>query len=96
MGKKFHNGMINGVINAPVNTFFDVTPVGKIQHRFSGDLENIEGWAPHLINWTMGHTFWSFSMLYVCLSTTPIILLPLIPFALISYKFMRYASKAKK
>ena len=31
------------VMNAPINTFFDVTPVGKILVRFSSDLEAFEG-----------------------------------------------------
>ena len=27
------------IMNAPINTFFDITPVGKILVRFSSDLE---------------------------------------------------------
>ena len=31
------------VMNAPINTFFDITPVGKILVRFSKDLEVFKG-----------------------------------------------------
>lgn len=33
-----HENMISKVMNAPVNTFFDVTPTGTIMNRFSKDL----------------------------------------------------------
>lgn len=33
-----HEQMIGKVMNAPINTFFDVTPVGTIMNRFSKDL----------------------------------------------------------
>ena len=33
-----HEKMITQVMNAPINTFFDVTPVGTIMNRFSKDL----------------------------------------------------------
>lgn len=44
----FHNVIMKKVMNAPINTFFDVTPVGKILVRFSKDLEIFKGplfWA---------------------------------------------------
>ena len=34
-----HENMISKVMNAPVNTFFDVTPTGTIMNRFSKDLQ---------------------------------------------------------
>jgi ABC-type multidrug transport system fused ATPase/permease subunit len=36
--KKQHDQMINKVMHAPINLFFDVTPIGKILNRFSRDL----------------------------------------------------------
>lgn len=34
--------MINRVMEAPINTYFDVTPVGRIMNKFSKDLNSIE------------------------------------------------------
>ena len=31
------------IMNAPINTFFDITPVGKILVRFAKDLEIFKG-----------------------------------------------------
>lgn len=36
--KKTHGEMIDRIIKAPINTFYDVTPVGRILNRFSKDL----------------------------------------------------------
>ena len=39
----FHTKIMQKVMNAPINTFFDITPVGKILVRFSKDLEIFKG-----------------------------------------------------
>jgi ABC-type multidrug transport system fused ATPase/permease subunit len=39
--------MLNKVFNAPINLYFDVTPIGRILNKFSKDLTGIErefGW----------------------------------------------------
>ena len=44
----FHSTIMKKVMNAPINTFFDITPVGKILVRFSKDLDVFKGplfWA---------------------------------------------------
>ena len=45
--KKLHEDMIKKVLNAPINLFFDVTPIGRILNKFSKDLSVLElqlGW----------------------------------------------------
>lgn len=34
--------MLQKVFNAPINLFFDVTPIGRILNKFSKDLSGIE------------------------------------------------------
>lgn len=36
--KKLHDRMIHHVLRAPVNLYFDTTPIGRILNRFSKDL----------------------------------------------------------
>ena len=46
-GRIIHEQMIERVVNAPVNLYFDVTPVGRILNKFSKDLNGLEtqtGW----------------------------------------------------
>jgi ABC-type multidrug transport system fused ATPase/permease subunit len=40
--KKLHEDMIEKVLNAPINLYFDITPIGRILNRFSKDLTVIE------------------------------------------------------
>lgn len=45
--KKLHKDMLSKVFNAPINLYFDVTPIGRILNKFSKDLSGIErefGW----------------------------------------------------
>ena len=37
-----HTEMLSKVLNAPINLYFDVTPIGKILNRFSKDLDVLE------------------------------------------------------
>lgn len=34
--------MMEKVLNAPINLYFDTTPIGRIMNRFSKDLQLIE------------------------------------------------------
>jgi ABC-type multidrug transport system fused ATPase/permease subunit len=40
--RQLHSDMIGKVLEAPVNLYFDVTPVGRILNKFSKDLNQIE------------------------------------------------------
>ncbi len=36
--KKIHKSMLNSIMRAPINLFFDRVPIGRILNRFSKDL----------------------------------------------------------
>jgi len=40
--RKIHRLILNKVMNAPINIYFDVTPIGRILNRFSKDLNVLE------------------------------------------------------
>lgn len=40
--RKLHKDMIRKVLNAPINLYYDVTPIGRILNKFSKDLAVIE------------------------------------------------------
>ena len=42
VAQKIHNKYLEIVFKAPINLFFDVTPIGKILNRFSKDLSTID------------------------------------------------------
>ena len=41
-GREIHEQMIDKILHAPVNLYFDVTPVGRILNKFSKDLNGLE------------------------------------------------------
>lgn len=41
-GKQLHSEMIQRIVHAPVNLYFDVTPIGKSLNKFSKDLNQLE------------------------------------------------------
>lgn len=59
--KAQHNIMIERVMAAPINLFFDVTPIGKILNRFSRDLQMLD----ENINYDIG-TFAVFMYSILC------------------------------
>lgn len=47
-----HKRMVNKIINAPVNLFFDVTPVGTIVNRIR-NIDTLEWHYKGCINWLL-------------------------------------------
>lgn len=40
--------MIEAVGNAPINKFFDITPIGRLLNKFSSDLNELSAWMAML------------------------------------------------
>ena len=40
--RKLHQDMINNIMKAPINLYFDTTPLGRILNKFSKDLNQLE------------------------------------------------------
>jgi ATP-binding cassette subfamily C (CFTR/MRP) protein 1 len=39
--RKLHEQMITRVVNAPINLYYDVTPIGRVLNKFSSDLNDL-------------------------------------------------------
>ena len=44
--RRLHNDMLKQILNAPVNTFFDTVPIGRIINRLSADLNCCDAELP--------------------------------------------------
>jgi ABC-type multidrug transport system fused ATPase/permease subunit len=44
--KRLHDDLFRRVLQAPVNNYFDITPVGRILNRFSNDLDQMDSILP--------------------------------------------------
>lgn len=76
--RNLHESMIAKIMNAPINLFFDVTPIGKILNRFSKDLDTLESLG-YYTSWIQYTLFVVLSALIIAAISNYLILL-FIPF----------------
>jgi len=57
--KKVHHDMVDRIMKAPVNLFFDITPNGTIMKRFGEDMEVIR----HIVHASMHCVFMTFEIM---------------------------------
>ena len=94
--KKLHEEMIKKVMAAPVNLYFDTTPIGRILNKFSKDLNNIESTLCHLYS---GISFFIFMLMYtmiIAVYALPMVLLALPIIVCLSWRLLRKAKRAIK
>ncbi len=61
--------MVSKVLNAPINLYFDVTPIGRILNRFSKDLSQIESNMSYNIGGLFAMSYQSLAVVIVsCIS----------------------------
>jgi len=94
VSKRLHNTLIAYVFRAPINLFFDVTPIGKILNRFSKDLAVID----EQIYFTFGAfliTLWQvIGSLAVTAAAVPLILTVICVFLIFATWLFIYSMKA--
>lgn len=88
--------MIRRVLRAPVNLYFDTTPIGRILNKFSKDLNQVEA----SYGWIMG-TIWALVFTLLQTLVIAIVALPWVAFllpvlVLISWSIIRRAKVAIK
>jgi len=67
--------MINKVMNAPINLFFDVTPIGKLLNRFSRDMSMLDDDINYSIGSFMVYFYGAIMSLAVAVYAVPMIIL---------------------
>ncbi len=82
--------MIKRVLNAPINLYFDVTPIGRILNKFSKDLQTVEDDLSYSISGTVACFYISMCVVIISVSASPwlLLILPVIFYML--YKLYRY------
>lgn len=75
VGRKMHENMISSVLKAPINLFFDVTPIGKVISRFSGAIGSIDGGFYHAINGVWYSTLSMVCILLINFIASPLVIL---------------------
>ena len=69
--KRLHEEMINRVLNAPVNLYFDTTPTGQILNRFSNDLQVFDNMLIYMIGSTLTSAYTLLSIMIIAVIIVP-------------------------
>ncbi|DAZ92948.1 TPA: hypothetical protein N0F65_004040 [Lagenidium giganteum] len=85
-----HSKYIRKVFAAPVTTFFDVTPVGRILNRFSRDLDQMDNPFPYFSLWMFSYVSQVISVFIVCAATNAYITITYIPVLVVFLFVARY------
>ncbi|EQC32351.1 hypothetical protein SDRG_10098 [Saprolegnia diclina VS20] len=88
--KSLHQRLFTKVLSAPVNTFFDLTPVGRILNRFSSDLDQVDSQLPFFGILFLQFLFQILAVAVVCAATSPFILILYLPLFYLFYKIQVY------
>lgn len=96
VGKKLHNILIAYVFRAPINLFFDVTPIGKILNRFSKDLAVIDEQIYYNLGGFIICLWQGITCLIVAIAAVPYIAVVIAVYLVISTILFLYSMKAYK
>ncbi|EGZ18265.1 hypothetical protein PHYSODRAFT_501549 [Phytophthora sojae] len=72
---KIHLKHLRKVIAAPITTFFDITPIGRILNRFSRDLDEVDNPLPYWALWLLLCVLQVLSSFIVCAAVNPFVLI---------------------
>jgi ABC-type multidrug transport system fused ATPase/permease subunit len=61
-----HESLVGKVFAAPVNTYFDITPLGRILNRFSKDLDMLDSMLPDFFLQNVQNIFHIVAVLIMC------------------------------
>ena len=74
--KKIHENMLRALIRAPVNTFFDRVPIGRILNRFSKDLTVLDNYIASSFGSFMVYTYSLLADVLICILIGSVWILP--------------------
>ncbi|KAH9080865.1 hypothetical protein Ae201684P_007951 [Aphanomyces euteiches] len=87
--KSLHATVLRHALDAPVPTFFDVTPVGRILKSFSSDMDMVDSTLPQYILFVIEFFFSLAAILVVCAVSAPYVLLLYVPIGAIFFHARR-------
>ncbi|RHZ09119.1 hypothetical protein DYB31_016195, partial [Aphanomyces astaci] len=88
-----HEKLFRKVLHAPVTTFFDITPVGRILNRFSSDLDQVDSMLPFTGVLFLQFGFQIAAIVVVCAATSPFMLVVYAPIVFGFAKVQLYYNK---
>ena len=90
---KFFTEMLDRVMEAPINLYFDITPIGQIQSKFTKDLNAVEGQFFDMLQNFLTPSFKLFTTFMLLVESFPKIL---VLFAILVFFLLRIHFSLKK
>jgi ABC-type multidrug transport system fused ATPase/permease subunit len=85
-----HNELLNKVLRAPINLYYDVTPIGQILNRFSKDLMILDSSIVFAISGFTGCFYNAMASLIVAVYVVPYIIFAVVLMMIIAVLIFRY------
>jgi ATP-binding cassette, subfamily C (CFTR/MRP), member 1 len=91
-----HSSLIKKVFAAPINTYFDVTPLGRILNRFSKDLDVVDCLLPDFFLNMLQNMCHVLSVLALCIASTPYFSIIFVPLSVLFYFIQEFYRKTSR
>jgi len=93
---RLHDDLITKILSAPVNLFFDITPVGRILNRLSNDLDHIDTKLPEVALQLMHALFQILGAIVMAAYANPYIIVVLVPLGFIFSQLAKRLSRCQR
>ena len=91
-----HKSLIGKLFSAPVNTYFDITPLGRILNRFSKDLDMLDSILPDFFLQNVQNSFHIVAVLLMC-ALSSVYFAILVPFlCVVFYYYYNHFRKSSR
>ena len=94
--RSLHTQILSSVLSAPVNKYFDITPIGRVLNRFTKDMDSVDSLLPDFFLTALQSGFHVISVLLLCIVSTPYFIVVLIPLAFTFYLIQEHFRKTSR
>ncbi|KAF0756829.1 hypothetical protein AaE_004475, partial [Aphanomyces astaci] len=94
--ENMHNQLLQCVLRAPVNLYFDVTPVGRILNRFARDVDILDSLLPNLFLDVLETSCVLVGALVVCATSSVFVALSYVPVIVVFYVAGQFFTKSSR
>nr|XP_040235085.1 multidrug resistance-associated protein 1 isoform X8 [Anopheles coluzzii] len=88
--RTLHKTLLRRVLHAPLTSFFDITPVGRVLNRFSKDIDTTDSDLPATLRAWSACFFGVVATLVVISISTPIFAAVIVPIGILYYAVQRF------
>lgn len=94
--KILHREMLHKVLCAPINKFYDITPIGQILNRFSKDLDVLDSQIQYTTGSFLSCIYQALASLVVALYVVPYIVVAVVLMLIIGIYIFKYVLNGYK